>query len=298
MISQSIPKIIHQIWIGSKPKPNLYMDTWAIDYITANPSYTYCFWDEEKINKLMEFHHVSRTLYDGEQMMCGKADIARCFILYYHGGIYIDADSVWINHKSLDPLIESTAETGGDFFITKEPPKDWFANGVIGCTPYNDKIRVVIAHLESQADTYDAFRADNHPWKITGPLLFNILNPIKPQCPFVIAYHDRRVGLKFFADEEAGLDAFDLMDGGTFACVLINLISFETIRTYGLERYASECKKFVSDLYTSITVFPEYYFYPIKWHGINDPQLHLKMELNPDSYMFQYGITSNKLVYW
>ena len=41
-----IPKIIHQVWIGPKNKPNIYINTWKIDYIKANPDWQYVLWDE------------------------------------------------------------------------------------------------------------------------------------------------------------------------------------------------------------------------------------------------------------
>lgn len=46
-----------------------------------------------------------------------------------------------------------------------------------------------------------------------------------------------------------------------------------------------------------ITIFPSHYFYPIHWHGIKDANLHNKINLPNDSYMFQYGISTNNLVY-
>ena len=46
-----------------------------------------------------------------------------------------------------------------------------------------------------------------------------------------------------------------------------------------------------------ITIFPSSYFYPIAWWGINDIHLHKKIDLPNDTYMFQYGLSTNKLVY-
>lgn len=44
----------------------------------------------------------------------------------------------------------------------------------------------------------------------------------------------------------------------------------------------------------SITIFPSYYFYPITWHGIQNMDAHEKY-IDTDSYMFQYGYTTNNL---
>jgi mannosyltransferase OCH1-like enzyme len=36
-------------------------------------------------------------------------------------------------------------------------------------------------------------------------------------------------------------------------------------------------------------------FYPRRWHGIQDIQMHEKIELPPESVMFQYGYSTNNL---
>ena len=42
-----IPKIIHQLWIGSNPRPSKFMDTWQ----TNNPDFEYIYWNEDEIKK-------------------------------------------------------------------------------------------------------------------------------------------------------------------------------------------------------------------------------------------------------
>jgi len=43
----SIPKIIHQLWIGDKPRPSKLMDTWR----DKNPDFEYICWNEEEMQK-------------------------------------------------------------------------------------------------------------------------------------------------------------------------------------------------------------------------------------------------------
>ena len=38
-----IPKIIHQLWIGPKPRPSKFMATWK----EKHPDYEYIMWNEE-----------------------------------------------------------------------------------------------------------------------------------------------------------------------------------------------------------------------------------------------------------
>ena len=41
----SIPNIIHQLWIGSKPAPTKFMNTWKEKH--ARLGFEYIFWNEE-----------------------------------------------------------------------------------------------------------------------------------------------------------------------------------------------------------------------------------------------------------
>ena len=43
----SIPKIIHQLWIGTKPAPIKLMDTWK----DKHPNFEYIYWNEEEFIK-------------------------------------------------------------------------------------------------------------------------------------------------------------------------------------------------------------------------------------------------------
>ena len=115
---ETIPKIIHQLWVGHHKVPYKFIDTWRKDYIDSNPSWQYKLWREEDIDSI---DMQNREIYDKEYGYSGKADIARYEILYQHGGIWIDADAVWLGGKSLNPLIEGAKKT--NFFAAHEPSK-------------------------------------------------------------------------------------------------------------------------------------------------------------------------------
>ena len=87
-----IPKIIHQIWIGSNPRPNLLLATWK----RKHPSFEYILWTEEEIKKRGLKLQCQRE-FDMINEIVGKVDILRLEILYKFGGVYIDADSICIN---------------------------------------------------------------------------------------------------------------------------------------------------------------------------------------------------------
>lgn len=87
----SIPKIIHQLWIGTKPAPITLMNTWK----DKHPDFEYIFWNEEEIKK-REFTFKCQDKIDDIEEINGKADILRWEILYKYGGVFLDADSICI----------------------------------------------------------------------------------------------------------------------------------------------------------------------------------------------------------
>jgi len=153
-----IPKIIHQIWIGPKKRPDIWCNTFRIDYINKNPEYQYFLWNEDNIDSLFVDFPIYRIIYDIEETYNGKSDILRYLILYIHGGIYIDADSVWINEKSFDKLLEQVNDSG--VFAGKNPNsldpstkkdkkyENSICGGVMGSSKNNPLMRLLINGIE------------------------------------------------------------------------------------------------------------------------------------------------------
>ena len=216
----NIPKIIHQIWIGPNKKPDIWMNTWSVDYINKYKNYEYVLWNDENSKNILNKYPKIKEMFNSEKEYCGKADMLRYLILYEYGGIYIDADSVWVNDKDLTELINKTNK--GDIFCGIEPGSNWITNGVIGCTKNNEIMKLVINKLNGFHLFYTKLRRRIGISRITGPLFF----------------------------------------------------------------------KFIQD---KVTVLPSNYLYPIHWGGINDVDLHKKMIISNESYMFQYGYTTNNL---
>lgn len=231
IMKEEIPKQIHQIWIGEKEPPYLYMDSWSKNYIKKNPEWKYRFWNEESINDFWNKNNdtseisVLRSLYCIEENLAGKSDILRLAILYVYGGIYIDSDSVWINNKSLNPLIEQSSTTGIFCSLENDTESRVITNGVVGCSKHHCCIKELIDIVVGYQDTFLQRRYHFEPWQLTGPKLFDKLKRDK------------------------------------------------------------------------VTLFPSVYFYPISWYNITNNLLHTKIELPSESYMFQYGISTNNLNY-
>ena len=94
-----IPKIIHQLWIGPKPRPSNFMKTWE----EKHPDFEYILWSEEELKKRQFPLRCINKINEIEEIN-GKADIIRWEILYHYGGLFVDADSLCI--EPFDYLIE------------------------------------------------------------------------------------------------------------------------------------------------------------------------------------------------
>lgn len=210
---EKIPKIIHQIWIGPEKQPSMWMDTFAIDYIAKYPDYTYKLWNNDNIMSLFELMPHFKLMFDVESSYAGKADLARYMALYLHGGIYVDADSVWVNEKSFDPLIDM-AEDG--IFAAYEPkpyniPKKrmkqlkalkydldgtyLIANGIIGARRYHPVFDSMFRHIENYGwhnyvfdiKRYTRYLTTYPAWILTGPVL---LTQMLTKCKALILPSD------------------------------------------------------------------------------------------------------------
>ncbi len=133
-----IPKIIHQIWLGSefpeKFKP--LVESWK----KFHPDWEYKLWTEKEINSLkMSF----RDLYDRETKYAKKANIARYEILYQFGGLYIDTDYECL--KSFDILHDNY-----DFYAGCPQLDEGFVyvcNALIACKPGHPIMKHCIEQL-------------------------------------------------------------------------------------------------------------------------------------------------------
>lgn len=95
-----IPQNLHMIWIGNAYKrPDNWIDTWR----QKNPTWNFKLWTDEHL-RTDHWHlkkHIDR-LYR-KRHFDGVSDLMRYEILWRHGGIYADADSICL--RPLDDMI-------------------------------------------------------------------------------------------------------------------------------------------------------------------------------------------------
>ena len=153
----TVPHIIHQIWMGGPIPKEIkeMMETFSIDYIKKYPGSRYILWDDAK---LKNFKMINRDIFDKENKYDCKSDIARMEILNKFGGVYVDADSVWLGNKSILSIqhmssygimiaYEKDGKRIGDKYLNAETKR--CANTVFGSTIQNPIIAYLIGQMRS-----------------------------------------------------------------------------------------------------------------------------------------------------
>lgn len=137
-----IPKIIHQIWIGS-PLPAQYT-SFQKTWMDNHPDWHYKLWNDKDIE---QFGLINKKAYDATNNYGAKSDIARYEILYRLGGLYVDTDfeclrSFDIFHECCDFYTGSAHFVTGTTFMA-----------IIGCAPGHPILRSCIDSLDTEKIT-------------------------------------------------------------------------------------------------------------------------------------------------
>ncbi|KAA8495534.1 Inositol phosphoceramide mannosyltransferase 3 [Porphyridium purpureum] len=164
---QDIPKVIHQIWIGPREAPCVWLDSWRIEYLGRFSGWKYELWSDSEVHSM---DMVNRDLYDKEQKYQCKADILRLELLYKYGGVYIDADMVSLGKDLSEVMVDANNST--KFMISYEPdtkdkPYSVIGNSIIAVTPGHPLILMLILYIRK---IYDHKRPYHGVEWVTGPL--------------------------------------------------------------------------------------------------------------------------------
>jgi mannosyltransferase OCH1-like enzyme len=178
-----IQRTIHQVWLGSNPRPEEWMKT-VRDFATEH-GYEYRLWDEAAAAKLpWDTVPGLRALYrEFDKELAGKADLIRLLAIYKHGGLYIDADSVMMKPAKFASFLEKNRHPV--FFAWEEIKKgtkgvDNFgpelqgrrgerliANGTIGAEAGHPFLKAMIDGIVEHATVRER---GAHAWRRVGPL--------------------------------------------------------------------------------------------------------------------------------
>jgi mannosyltransferase OCH1-like enzyme len=150
-----IPKIIHQIWIGPKKRPDIWMD--SVKEFCSEFDYEYKLWDNETTPKDL----INQVYYDNDPTYFGKADMLRYELLYRYGGCFVDADSVIMKGDKFNELLmKFNTDAGLGFEIDGK----LLCQGVCMSIPNSLFMKKCIEEIPQRDFS-------NPPWIATGPKL-------------------------------------------------------------------------------------------------------------------------------
>ena len=162
---QRIPKILHQIWLGS-PFPDKYKkltDLWQ----ELHPDWTVLIWDEKKID---EFGLANRWMYDNMRNPSAKSDVVRYEVAYSYGGVYVDTD--FLPCKSFNDLLYLDMFCGlvGSYDGKLVNPEENLAPSIFGCSQGNGFVEQILIKIGQQKTVP---RSIGEIMTITGPVMFS-----------------------------------------------------------------------------------------------------------------------------
>ena len=159
-----IPKIIHQLWIGPKPRPSKFMATWK----EKHPDYEYIMWNEEEIRNQC-LHLECGSKINSIEEINGKADIIRWEILYHYGGLFIDADSICI--EPFNYLMEQHKPFCG--YENENARQGLVATGTMAFPKNHPLTRAAIDYIK--ANEVSRSKTGKMAWRTVGPELLTKL---------------------------------------------------------------------------------------------------------------------------
>ena len=189
----NIPKIIHQLWIGPKPMPSKFMDTWK----DKHPNFEYIRWTEAEIARRginFECQHQINRMSE----INGKADIMRWEILYHFGGIFLDADSICIEPFD-DSFLSKTAFAG---FENENVRKGLVATGTMGFATKHPLCRAAIDWILTNDSCPET--CGHRAWFTVGPGLLTRLLETGKYSSFMVYPSYTFLPIHFTGDRYTG----------------------------------------------------------------------------------------------
>lgn len=151
-----IPKKIHYVWVGGKPKPSKIqkcMRTWK-----RLKGYEIIEWNESNFD--IDAHPFVRAAYDAKKWAY-VSDYIRAWAIYHHGGIYLDTDVFVL--KTLDGLLNNRA------FVGYERP-DYPFTAVFGAEKGHPLIKKMLDYYD-KLKSYSFDFQDNNTISVSNILI-------------------------------------------------------------------------------------------------------------------------------
>ena len=157
-----IPKIIHQTYKDQNFTEGMKQaqQSWAVK------DFTYNFYDDKQCLDFIKKHFTQKEVNAFIDLVPGafKADLFRLCVLYVHGGVYADIDTILL--EDLKKLLDQNV----NLIVCRDDPmaKKWLWNGFIAATPKHPALKIAIQKIISNV----ASRENRFYLEYTGPAMF------------------------------------------------------------------------------------------------------------------------------
>lgn len=178
----SIPKKIHYVWVGGKPKPKKIkrcIKTWK-----RLKGYEIVEWNEENFD--INAHPYTREAYKAKKWAF-VSDYIRAYVIYNYGGIYLDTDVIVLSN--LEKFLDTKA------FVGFEVP-DYPFTAVFGAEKNHPFVKDM---LDMYNDVLFSFDKQNQFEKVNTKTVSDILIN-KYNCKANNEYQELKTGIKVYPD--------------------------------------------------------------------------------------------------
>ena len=162
-----IPRILHQLWVGPRPRPEAMMATWRDMY----PDWEYILWDEDRLARCFPNGLQNQAQLEAMPEFNGKCDIARYEILRKYGGFFVDADAVCLRPIE-DHFLENEAFSCYEHEILRG---QMIAVGYLASQPGSEIMDAAIDHIGSLHGRQLFIPGVHSAWHTVGPVMFTEL---------------------------------------------------------------------------------------------------------------------------
>ncbi|MDR6146382.1 mannosyltransferase OCH1-like enzyme [Sphingomonas sp. SORGH_AS870] len=151
-----IPKRLHVIWVGDEAKrPDNCIDTWR----AMHPDWEFRLWGNQDFSACQWANRAHMDAMWSRELN-GVADMMRWEILYHHGGVLVDADSICV--RPLDEhLLDCEAFACWESEVARP---GLIAAGYFGCKSENPFVGQIIKDIAAETSV-----TDRMAWQSVGP---------------------------------------------------------------------------------------------------------------------------------
>jgi mannosyltransferase OCH1-like enzyme len=153
----NIEKRIHQIWIGPRPAPVKWMNTWK----EKHPDWQYEVFTQKDLEARTFKNQAHIDYYMSKKIYAGVSDLIRYELLYERGGFWPEADFICL--ENTEELFTSPPHHCYTCY-ENEKIRPGFVQPIFAANPQHNFLRDLIQEINSISPV----DLSDKPWKSTG----------------------------------------------------------------------------------------------------------------------------------